>query len=81
MHLQYNGGNIPEGSRFAVHKDFFSDTIGSFSKEEGKKKFAKIDQLMGLAEKGLLSYSLRSAFLRPADLSCCPLKIQNLVAK
>ena len=51
---KYNGGNIPAGSRFEDHKDFFKDTIGTFSKEAGLKKFEMIDKLSELAEKGEL---------------------------
>ncbi|KAL5536090.1 hypothetical protein ACEPAF_4195 [Sanghuangporus sanghuang] len=40
-------------SRFDNHKNFFKDTIGAFSKEEGKRKFVKIDQLSELAQKEL----------------------------
>ncbi|KAL5519579.1 hypothetical protein ACEPAH_1262 [Sanghuangporus vaninii] len=50
---KYNGGNIPQGSRFDNHKDFFKDTIGAFTQEEGKRKFAIIDQLIELAQKEL----------------------------
>lgn len=46
---KYNGGKIPEGSRFANHKDFFKDTLGSFNEEVGKQKFAKIDKLTEIA--------------------------------
>ena len=35
---QYNNG-IPEGSRFANHKDFFKDTLNSLNEEEGKKNW------------------------------------------
>ena len=58
---QYNGGNIPQGSRFDNHKDFFKDTIGAFSQEEGKRKFAKIDQLSELAQKGSCAFRLPGA--------------------
>ena len=50
--FKYNGGNIPQGSRFDNHKDFFKDTIGSLTQEEGKRKFVKIDQLTEFAQKG-----------------------------
>ncbi|KAH8111866.1 voltage-gated potassium channel beta-2 subunit [Phellopilus nigrolimitatus] len=50
---KYNGGNIPANSRFENHKDFFKSTIKSFSEEEGRKKFDKVDKLIELAEKEL----------------------------
>lgn len=50
--IQYNGGNIPANSRFDQHKDFFKNTIKTFGEEDGKAKFAKVDQLQELAEKG-----------------------------
>ncbi|KAI5118577.1 hypothetical protein M0805_004193 [Coniferiporia weirii] len=50
---KYNGGNIPADSRFDQHKDFFKNTIKSFSEEEGRKKFDKLEKLTELAEKEL----------------------------
>ena len=53
---QYNNG-IPEGSRFANHKDFFKDTLNSLNEEEGKKKLEKVRALTQLAETGERHYS------------------------
>ncbi|CCM05366.1 uncharacterized protein FIBRA_07581 [Fibroporia radiculosa] len=49
---KYNNG-IPEGSRFADHKDFFKDTLNSLTEEDGKKKLDKIRALSDFAEQEL----------------------------
>jgi hypothetical protein len=41
---KYNDG-VPEGSRFANHKDFFGDTVKSLQTDEGKAKIEKIRKL------------------------------------
>lgn len=41
---KYNDG-VPEGSRFANHKDFFGDTVKSLQSDEGKAKIEKIRKL------------------------------------
>ncbi|EJC98624.1 voltage-gated potassium channel beta-2 subunit [Fomitiporia mediterranea MF3/22] len=50
---KYKGGNVPAGSRFDTHKNFFKEVIDGWNTEEGKKTFAKIDQLTEIAEKEL----------------------------
>ena len=47
--LQYNN-EIPEGSRFAAHSEFFEDTLKSLSEEEGLSKIRKVQALSELAE-------------------------------
>ncbi|KAI1086957.1 Aldo/keto reductase [Rostrohypoxylon terebratum] len=47
---KYNDG-IPEGSRFAKHGDFFSNTIKSLQNEEGKAKIEKVKKLTAVAER------------------------------
>lgn len=49
---KYNNG-IPPDSRLAHHKDFFKDTLDSFTKEEGLAKLAKVKALTEIAEKDL----------------------------
>jgi aryl-alcohol dehydrogenase-like predicted oxidoreductase len=47
---KYNDG-IPEGSRFDVKKDMFSDTLKSLTEtEEGKAKITKVRELTKIAE-------------------------------
>jgi voltage-dependent potassium channel beta subunit len=47
---KYNDG-IPEGSRFANHKDFFESTVASLEKPEGKAKIEKVRKLTKIAER------------------------------
>lgn len=47
---KYNNG-IPEGSRFANHKDFFGATADSLSQPEGKAKIEKVKKLTKIAER------------------------------
>jgi len=47
---KYNDG-IPEDSRFAQNKDFFSSTVKSLQEEEGKAKIAKVRELTKVAER------------------------------
>ncbi|KAF2843482.1 Aldo/keto reductase [Patellaria atrata CBS 101060] len=47
---KYNDG-IPEGSRFANHAEFFSDTVKSLQNPEGKAKIEKVRKLTSIAEK------------------------------
>lgn len=47
---KYNDG-IPEGSRFANHKDFFDSTISSLQTDEGKAKIEKVKKLTKIAER------------------------------
>ncbi|KAI0354653.1 Aldo/keto reductase [Trametes cingulata] len=49
---KYNNG-IPEDSRFAMHADFFKDSIARLKTEEGQKQLASVKQLAELAEKEL----------------------------
>ena len=46
---KYNDG-IPQGSRYDVQKDMFSDTIKALQSDEGKAKIAKVRGLSKLAE-------------------------------
>jgi voltage-dependent potassium channel beta subunit len=47
---KYNDG-IPEGSRFANHKEVFGSTIDSLQQEEGKAKIEKVKKLTKIAER------------------------------
>ena len=47
---KYNDG-IPEGSRFANHKDFFNSTVEALQKPEGKAKIEKVKKMTQIAEK------------------------------
>ncbi|POS70108.1 voltage-gated potassium channel subunit beta-3 [Diaporthe helianthi] len=47
---KYNDG-IPEGSRFATNKDFFSNTLNSLQTDEGKAKIEKVRKLAKIAER------------------------------
>jgi voltage-dependent potassium channel beta subunit len=47
---KYNDG-IPEGSRFANHKDFFDGTIASLQSADGKAKIEKVRKLTKIAER------------------------------
>jgi len=47
---KYNDG-IPEGSRFANHKDFFDSTAKELQSEAGKAKIEKVKKLTKLAER------------------------------
>lgn len=47
---KYNDG-IPEGSRFANHKDFFNSTVASLQTAEGKAKIDKVKKLTAIAER------------------------------
>ncbi|KAJ4168580.1 hypothetical protein NW754_010498 [Fusarium falciforme] len=47
---KYNDG-IPEGSRFATNKEFFSKTIEALQTEEGKAKIEKVKKLTAIAER------------------------------
>jgi len=51
---KYNNG-IPEGSRFAVNKDFFKKTVESLEQEEGLKQIETVKKLTEIAEKDLNS--------------------------
>jgi aryl-alcohol dehydrogenase-like predicted oxidoreductase len=44
---KYNDG-IPEGSRFANHKDFFDSTAKELQSEAGKAKIEKVKKLTKL---------------------------------
>lgn len=46
---KYNDG-IPEGSRFANHKDFFNSTVSQLQTEEGKAKIEKVRKLTDIAK-------------------------------
>ena len=46
---KYNDG-IPEDSRFATNKEFFSDTVKSLQTPEGKAKIEKVRKLTKIAE-------------------------------
>ncbi|KAH8111861.1 voltage-gated potassium channel beta-2 subunit [Phellopilus nigrolimitatus] len=46
-------GKVPPNSRFDAYQDVFKGIIDNFSEEEGRKQFAKVDQLSELAEKEL----------------------------
>jgi len=46
---KYNDG-IPEGSRFANHKDFFDSTVAQLKTDEGKAKIEKVRKLTKIAE-------------------------------
>lgn len=47
---KYNDG-IPEDSRFATNKDFFSSTIKALETPEGKAKIEKVRKLTPIAER------------------------------
>ena len=47
---KYNDG-VPEGSRFANHKDFFDSTVASLQTDEGKAKIEKVKKLTKIAER------------------------------
>lgn len=47
---KYNDSNIPAGSRFDLHKEFFKQRIEGMSSEEGKKQFETMSELTTLAE-------------------------------
>jgi aryl-alcohol dehydrogenase-like predicted oxidoreductase len=47
---KYNDG-IPEGSRFANHKDFFGSAVEQLQKPEGKAKIEKVKKLTKIAER------------------------------
>jgi aryl-alcohol dehydrogenase-like predicted oxidoreductase len=47
---KYNDG-IPEDSRFATNKGFFSDTVKSLQTAEGKAKLDKVKKLAAIAER------------------------------
>jgi len=47
---KYNEG-IPEDSRFATHKEFFSETVKNLQTEEGKAKIEKVRKLTKIAER------------------------------
>ena len=47
---KYNDG-IPEGSRFANHKEMFDSTISSLQSEEGKAKIEKVQKMTKIAER------------------------------
>lgn len=47
---KYNDG-IPEGSRFANHKEVFGSTIDSLNQAEGKAKIEKVKKLTKIAER------------------------------
>jgi len=47
---KYNDG-IPEGSRFANHKDFFGSTVEALQKPEGKAKIEKVKKMTAIAER------------------------------
>lgn len=47
---KYNDG-IPEDSRFATNKEFFSERVKSLQTEEGKAKIEKVKKLTTIAEK------------------------------
>ncbi|KAF8545616.1 hypothetical protein OG21DRAFT_1502197 [Imleria badia] len=46
---KYNDG-VPEGTRFAMHSNFFKGTVDSLQKEEGLTKIRKVRELSALAE-------------------------------
>ncbi|KAH9932092.1 Aldo/keto reductase [Epithele typhae] len=50
---KYNGGVVPEDSRFAVHSGFFNARLERFKTEEGKKEFETVKQLSDFAGKEL----------------------------
>ena len=47
---KYNNG-VPEGSRYANHKEFFNSTIKELESPEGKAKIEKVKKLTTIAEK------------------------------
>jgi len=47
---KYNDG-IPEDSRFATNKEFFSNTVKELQTPEGKAKIEKVKKLTAIAEK------------------------------
>lgn len=47
---KYNDG-IPEGSRFANHKDFFDSSVKALQSDEGKAKIEKVKKLTTIAER------------------------------
>lgn len=48
---KYNDG-IPEGSRFANHKNFFDSTVKSLQSDEGKAKIEKVKKLTKMSVHG-----------------------------
>ncbi|KAH8108740.1 voltage-gated potassium channel beta-2 subunit [Phellopilus nigrolimitatus] len=50
---KYNGGKIPENSRFDNHKDVYKTAVASLDQEEGRKKIEKVEKLSEIAEKEL----------------------------
>ncbi|KAH0825956.1 NADP-dependent oxidoreductase domain-containing protein [Lanmaoa asiatica] len=51
---KYNNG-VSEGTRFAMHSNFFKGTVDSLQKEEGLTKIRKVKELSTLAEQALSS--------------------------
>ncbi|KAF9225082.1 Aldo/keto reductase [Gyrodon lividus] len=49
---KYNDG-VPEGTRFAMHSNFFKGTVDSLQKESGLTKIRKVKELSTLAEQEL----------------------------
>jgi len=49
---KYNDG-IPEGTRFAMHSNFFKGTVESLQKEDGLTKIRRVQELSTLAEQEL----------------------------
>ena len=47
---KYNDG-IPEGSRYANHKEFFSNSVNELQTESGKAKIEKVRKLTKIAER------------------------------
>jgi len=69
---KYNDG-IPEGSRFANHKDFFESTLKELDGAGGKEKIERIKKLSALAEKlgGTVTHlSLAWTVKHPGVSSC-----------
>ncbi|GAA94626.1 uncharacterized protein L969DRAFT_74776 [Mixia osmundae IAM 14324] len=59
---------IPKGSRYDNHKDFFSDTIKELQTESGKAKIAKVTELAKVAERlGGSATQLALAWCAKAD--------------
>ena len=48
---QISTRSIPEDSRYATNKDFFSQTVKELQTDAGKKKIEKIRKLKGVADK------------------------------
>lgn len=74
---KYNDG-IPEGSRFATNKDFFSDTVKALQTDEGKAKIEKVKQLTKVAEElgaSMTNLALAWTLLNP-NVSTCIVSVE-----